>query len=189
MESCEKYYLLFLSVLVSFINVFLANVAFARCGGLDLTIHKHHYEARAIIDQSEDCSIGTYHLIIKTPGRKVSYFTVQREGWLRQMWFEPLNKSQQPSVILWLQNVGSGSYGKLNVYIPSIKHADLYVRTKITSLPLTVKGYQGHDRYTVAEGSLYLSFPRYRPHDPNCCPSDGQALFKYDFQNKKWIEQ
>jgi hypothetical protein len=189
MKSYKSYYLLLLSVLLNMISIFLPSVVFARCHGLDLTIRQHLYEARAIIDESEDCSIGSYHLIIKTPDGKVSRFTAQREGWLQQMWFEPLNKNKQPSVILWLQSTGSGSYGKLDVYVPSVNSNNLYVRTKIAPLPPTVKDYQGHDQYTVTDGVLYLSFPRYKPNDPNYCSSDGQALFKYDFQNKKWVEQ
>jgi hypothetical protein len=189
MKKYTRYHLQLLLFLLSTISVFLSSIAFASCGGLDITLRKYHYEARTIIDEFEDCSIGSYHLIIKTPAGTVSHFTVQRDGWLQQMWVEPLDQSKQPAVILWLQNAGSGSYGALNVYVPSVKNVNVYTRTKIAPLPSTVKGYQGHDQYTVTDGSIYLSFPRYKPNDSSHCPSDGQALFKYDFKNKKWIEQ
>jgi len=191
MKNEKKYRSLLLSVLLSMLSIFLPHMAFADagCGGFDLTIKKYHYEARVLIDESEACGIGNYHLIIKTPGGRVSHFTAQRDGFIQQVWLEPLGKSKQPAVILWVQNVGSGSYGELNVYVPSVPNPNNYVRDKIAPLPSTVKGYGGHEQYMVTDGDIYLIYPRYKPNDPMCCPSDGQAIFRYNFQKKQWIEQ
>ncbi len=189
MKNKKRYYLLLVSAVLSIIGIFSAGMAFAGCNGLDWTIRKYHYEARVIINESEECSIGRYHLIIKTPGGKISNFTSQRDGWIQRIWLEPLGKTTTPSVIVWLQNVGSGSYGIVNVYTPASGQANTYTLLKMASLPSTVKGYEGHDEYTVTDGTIYRAFPRYKSTDPNGCPSGGQALFKYDLQNNQWIEQ
>lgn len=154
--------------------------------GLRMAVEQQHYQVIINVKANESCSLGYYTLSITTPDKKQQALTVERDGTIMAVWVEPLNHSKRPSIIIWTQSAGSGASGKLDVY--SADKNNKFALKKLAPTDKLVAGYMEHENYTVKNGTIYLSFPIYKKTDPNCCPTGGQAKFKYDFQNNQWIK-
>jgi hypothetical protein len=79
-----------------------------------------------------------------------------------------------PEVYVYVTSAGGGSYGSLIAYASNRNRSISSI-----SLPLleddpdAAKGYMGHDRFVVGEGSLVRNFPIYKDEDTNAAPTGG----------------
>lgn len=86
-----------------------------------------------------------------------------------------LNADGSPEVYVFTASAGSGSYGNVHGYGANRKKS----LTEIYLPPLeenkaAMKGYMGHDRFEIVEGSLVRQFPVYLPKDTNANPTSGK---------------
>ena len=100
-------------------------------------------------------------------------------GELQAAWVTDLDGNSRPEVLLWVRTHGSGGYGGLRFV--DVDAAGMVVR-ELPALELEYgQEYRGHDRFTVATGSLVRHFPVYGSEDANCCPSRGEAEVSYGY--------
>lgn len=78
-----------------------------------------------------------------------------------------------------------GSAGALHWYVLFIKNQTIQKVEPPYGYKETEKGrFRGHNSVTITkEGLITENAPLYLPEDPNCCPSGGEALFFFQFEN------
>jgi len=89
-----------------------------------------------------------------------------------------LNSNGLPEIYVFVQGVGSGSYGELVAYAV-MKGSELSPITLPELTGANAKGYQGHDEFQVVEACLARRFPIYKPDDSNAKASGGQRQICY----------
>lgn len=114
---------------------------------------------------------------VEKAGQELATNTQAVEGTVEDAVVTNLNNDKFPELLVFVTDAGSGSYGQL------IGYEFLNQGRRALSLPeLTgpaALGYQGHDTFRVEGQQLVRSFPIYLDADPNCCPSGGQRLVRY----------
>lgn len=137
---------------------------------------------------SEPMSIGSYSLLVYQNNRDafVSGVVGSRTGSVAGTWFDDLDGDDNPEAVVWIRNAGSGGYGELQVH--TLEDA----RLKRIVLPEpnfeVISGYRGRDTFSMQDGVIFRSFPRYRANDRNAEPTGGEIRLKLDFVNRRWIE-
>jgi hypothetical protein len=81
---------------------------------------------------------------------------------------------------VYVQSVGSGSYGSLIAYSANRRKSlsEIHI-PPITDDPKAAKGYRGHDEFRVVESTLVRRFPLYREADSNAKPTGGMRQIQY----------
>ena len=136
----------------------------------------------------EPQSTGSYSLKVYRNNRDgyVTGRVAGRDGSVAGVWFDDLDNDDNPDALVWIRNVGSGSYGQLHAY--TLENAQL----KQVVLPEAgfelVKGYRGRDTYSMEDGRLYRTFPRYRPNDSMADPSGGTIKLRLEFVSRSWVD-
>lgn len=95
-----------------------------------------------------------------------------------------LNGDGYPEVFVFLQSVGSGSYGSAIGYsVNNGKSMSQIAFPNITDHPQASKGYMGHDKFGIQNFSLYQLFPIYKENDTNATPTGGQRIIRYKLKD------
>jgi hypothetical protein len=96
---------------------------------------------------------------------------------------EDLNADGYPEVYVYVTSAGSGSYGLLIAYASNRNRSisPIYL-PPLEDDPEAARGYMGHDRFVVGEGSLVRNFPIYKEGDTNAAPTGGTRQIQYRLQ-------
>jgi hypothetical protein len=138
--------------------------------------------------RSEPMSIGSYSLLVYQNNRDafITGTVGSRNGTVAGTWFDDLDDDGQPEAVVWIRNAGSGGYGKLQVYTLD------QVRLERIVLPEPnfelISDYRGRDKFSMQNGSIYRTFPRYRANDSMAEPTGGEIRLKLDFAGRRWLE-
>lgn len=136
----------------------------------------------------EPQSIGSYAVRIYRNNRD-AYVIGQigsRNGSIAGLWLDDLDDDDKPEVIVWISNAGSGGYGELHVY--TLEKASLPQIILPEPNFKLISGYRGHDAFSLEDGHMYRSFPRYRTNDSMAEPTGGTIRLKLDFNQRLWQE-
>jgi hypothetical protein len=104
----------------------------------------------------------------------------QADGLVVRAEVADLDVDRSPEIYVYVQSVGSGSYGSLIAYAANNRKS----LSEINLLPLdrdqrAAKGYRGHDEFRVAERTLVRRFPVYLDGDTNAKPTGGMRQIHY----------
>ncbi len=91
-----------------------------------------------------------------------------------------LNIDGFPEVLVYLQSVGSGSYGSVIGYsVNNGKSMSSIHFPSIDENSEANEGYMGHDEFAIVESTFNQRFPVYKPGDTNAKPSGGMRQIQY----------
>ena len=91
-----------------------------------------------------------------------------------------LNVDQSPEIYVYVQSVGSGSYGSLVAYAANNRKSlsEIFL-PPVADNAEAAKGYMGHDEFAVVENTFVQRFPIYREGDTNANPTGGTRQLQY----------
>jgi len=96
-----------------------------------------------------------------------------------------LNVDGFPEVLVYIQSVGSGSYGSVIGY--SVNNgksmSQIAPLPEVTENEKTKTGYMGHDEFAIVENNLIQRFPVYKPDDINAKPTGGTRQIQYKLKD------
>jgi len=93
---------------------------------------------------------------------------------------EDLNADGYPELLVYTQSAGSGSYGNVIAYsVNNGKSVSQVYFPPLSENPEAMKGYMGHDEFTLIEASLARRFPIYKEGDTNAQPTGGIRQIQY----------
>jgi hypothetical protein len=142
---------------------------------------------RVTVPPKEPCSIGTYTVTFSRKGAAPQKVTLRRDGTISDVFFEDVTGDGQRDLVVFVTSAGSGAYGLIDIWE---RTGSRYKAGIVADLmPDQRAGYRGHDTYAAAAGVLRRSFPLYREGDPNCCPTGGTAIFRWDAKTNIWIRE
>jgi hypothetical protein len=135
------------------------------------------------VETPNDSSINPVAVRAVVDGKTFAEEGMEADGTVMGVEVEDLNADGYPEVYVYVQSAGSGSYGSLIAYASNRNRSI----TPITLPPLkddpaAAKGYMGHDRFVVGEGSLVRNFPIYKDGDTNTVPTGGTRQIQYRLQ-------
>ncbi len=86
-----------------------------------------------------------------------------------------LDVGGSPEIYVYVQSVGSGSYGSLVAYSANDKKSlsEIYL-PPTTDDPKASEGYMGHDEFRVVDGWLLRRFAVHHDGDSNAKPTGGK---------------
>ncbi len=112
------------------------------------------------------------------------------DGIVTGMEIADLNADQSPEIYVYVQSVGSGSYGSLVAYGANNRKSlsEIYL-PPVTENAEAAKGYMGHDEFAVVESNFVQRFPIYREGDTNANPTGGTRQLQYELTlgEASWI--
>jgi len=93
---------------------------------------------------------------------------------------EDLNGDGYPEILIYTQSAGSGSYGDVIAYsVNNGKSVSQVYLPPLSENPEAIKGYMGHDEFTLIEASLSRRFPIYKKGDTNAQATGGMRQIQY----------
>jgi hypothetical protein len=111
----------------------------------------------------------------------------QREVLLRDgALFSPMEIiGEHAGLVLFTKSVGSGGYGKLE-YLEYGENS-IYPATPISGPTANqIENTMGRDWAWLENNRLFRRWPIYRDTDSNCCPSGGEIVFEYLWDEDRW---
>lgn len=127
------------------------------------------------------------NLTIQPVGLEIDNQTMTHriEGTVMNAEVGDLNIDGFPEVLIYIQSVGSGSYGSVIGY--SVNNGKSM--SQIAPLPevseneKTKTGYMGHDEFAIVEHTFMQRFPIYKPDDINAKPTGGMRQIQYKLKD------
>jgi hypothetical protein len=99
-----------------------------------------------------------------------------------------LDRDGRPEILIFTQSAGSGSYGGVIGYAATATHhLALITMPDLKPDDPALKGYMGHDTFSVNGAVLERRFPVYAPNDPNALPSGGERILRYKLTKAKGV--
>ncbi len=97
-----------------------------------------------------------------------------------------LNNDGSPEIYVFINSVGSGSYGSLVAYAGNhnTSFGTIYL-PPLEDDTIAAKGYMGHDEFSVLNNHLRRRFPLYLQDDTNAQPSGGMREILYNLEQGK----
>jgi len=91
-----------------------------------------------------------------------------------------INSDGSPEIYVYINSVGSGSYGSLVAYSANNKKSlsSIYL-PPLDDDAKNSKGYMGHDQYSLVENTFSQRFPIYNQGDTNAKPTGGMRQLSY----------
>lgn len=121
-------------------------------------------------------------LTISIDGLKSKSAPIEKEidGTVAGAEIADLNSDGSPEVYVYITSAGSGSHGSLVAYaVNKKKSATEIFLPDITENKKLSAGYQGHDEFSVVEGTLARRFPIYKDGDTNTKATGGLRQVSY----------
>ena len=131
-------------------------------------------------------------LTIQPIGLSVDNQTVEHEieGTVMNAEIGDLNTDGFPEVLVYVQSVGSGSYGSIIGYsVNNGKSMSQVYLPEITENQAANAGYMGHDEFAIVENTFVRRFPIYKPGDVNAKPSGGLRQIQYKLKEGEALRQ
>lgn len=133
------------------------------------------------VESPNDRSINQVKVRAQVAERTIGEYDVEADGAITGVEVEDLNADGVPEIYVYVTSVGSGSYGSLIAFAsnrnPSI--TPITLQSLEDEDAAVTKGYMGHDKFQVGEGSLLRRFPVYREGDINSKPTGGTRQIQY----------
>jgi len=111
--------------------------------------------------------------------------THEIEGTVMNAEIGDLNIDGNPEVLVYIQSVGSGSYGSVIGY--SVNNGKSMSRIaplpEVPENPEASNGYMGHDEFAIVENTFIQRFPVYKPGDSNANPTGGMRQIQYKLKD------
>jgi len=129
---------------------------------------------------SNDSSLNI--LTIKPSALKGDNSVIRQEidGTVTRTEVADLNADGSPEIYVYINSVGSGSYGNVIAYSANNnKSLSSIYFPPISDDKVHSKGYMGHDEFMVVENSLVRRFPLYKKNDTNSKPTGGKRDVEY----------
>lgn len=105
---------------------------------------------------------------------------VEVDGSVTDAEVEDLDANGFPEIYVYVTSAGSGSYGSLVAYAANQKKSLTEVfLPDLGEDTANSKGYMGHDRFAIGEGSLLRRFPLYKTGDSNAKPTGKTRQLQY----------
>jgi hypothetical protein len=132
------------------------------------------------VESPNEGSINPVTVRVETSNGKPGPVQVEADGAVTNAEVGDLNGDGYPEIYIYVNSAGSGSYGSLIAYAASSKGPlSAIALPPLADDPGAARGYRGHDRFAVGEGSLLRRFPVYRQGDTNVAPSGGTRQVRY----------
>ncbi len=117
------------------------------------------YTVRYAVGPGENASIGSYaiHVYGYDGDDWMAGLIRPRDGALGHIWLTGGQTQTELRIWVWLESAGSGRYGKLDLLVfdgKTIRHRHLPVPA-----PKYLRGYMGHDDYSVTNGGGLPAVP------------------------------
>jgi len=107
--------------------------------------------------------------------------TREISGELRGAWVADLDRDRNPEIIVWVRGHGSGGYGDYELF--EIEGEKIH-NAQFPSLSESQReGYRGHDQLTTSPSNIIRKFQKYKPNDPNCCPTGEVMEITYGYED------
>jgi hypothetical protein len=150
------------------------------------TVETQGVRAVVSVPEGEAQSLGTYAVMVHFSDAQVQRLTARREGSVSNAWLANLVGDDTLDLIVAFASVGSGSYGSVAVH--ELQGDRFVLRSLRPISPEQRDGYGGHDVFTVKDGRLWRTYPRYLPSDTNAEPTGGSMRLWYAFDEDLWME-
>lgn len=106
------------------------------------------------------------------------------DGTVTNAEIEDLNADGFPEVLVYVQGVGSGSYGSVVGYsVNNGKSMSQIYLPPVTENKEANKGYMGHDEFAIVETTFVQRFPVYKKGDTNANPTGGTRQIQYKLKD------
>jgi len=88
---------------------------------------------------------------------------------------------------IFTESAGSGSAGEFYVYASDNDKILVGIRTpqEPDTIISKIKGYMGHDSFSISKDTLIREFPRYKTNDKNNKPTGGTERIYYQLKDNK----
>ena len=152
----------------------------------EYTVRSAGASARVWVPINEPRSIGTYRAELEWPDGGRDRVTGKRDGMITDVWLSDIEPDGTPELVVAMSSAGSGTYG--SVHVCGRGHGEL-ARVGLRALDDSQRsGYLGHDTFSLENGRLVRSFPRYEEGDSNATPSGQTLRLWYSFADSAWVE-
>lgn len=131
-------------------------------------------------------------LTIEPVGLTVDNQTVTHkiEGTVMNAEIGDLNGDGFPEVLVYIQSVGSGSYGSVICYsVNNGKSMSMIHLPNVAENPEINEGYMGHDEFAIVENTFVQRFPVYKSGDVNAKPTGGMRQVHYKLKDGEALRQ
>ena len=135
----------------------------------------------------EGASMGSYAIYVYDGNDNfIAGLIEPRNGEVHKVWVRE-GKRKTLRLYVWSVSTGSGGYGTLDRYAFGGK-----VLKKLENLPTPkkkfLKGYMGHESYSVSDDKVFMQFPVYKQDDTNANPTGGTQCLEFSLRSGKWSE-
>ena len=165
--------------ILTFTILFSYNIGVAKEQGVfDKTLKKDGISFH--MSCANDSSLN--NLIIVPLGLTIDNSVIKKEvdGIVTGAEVDDLNGDGSPEIYVYINSVGSGSYGSLVAYGSNNKKSlsEIYL-PPLENDATNGKGYMGHDAFTITKNRLVRRFPVYKNNDSNANPTGGTRQLQY----------
>ena len=161
------------------------------------TVHAEPFFAQLVlqgvtfqVESPNDSSINQVIVRATVSGDSLGEVQAEADGTITSVEIEDLNADGYPEIYIYVNSVGSGSYGSLIAYASNRNKSlsEIYLPS-LEDNPEISRGYMGHDEFAVAEGTFLRRFPVYREVDTNAEATGGtrQVQYKLEAGEAGWI--
>lgn len=142
------------------------------------------------VESANDSSINQVIVRANVSGDSLGQMQAEADGTITNVEIEDLNADGYPEIYVYVNSAGSGSYGSLIAYASNRNKSlsEIYLPS-IEDNPEISRGYMGHDKFVVGEGTFVRRFPIYRDGDTNAEPTGGtrQIQYKLEAGEAAWV--
>lgn len=130
------------------------------------------------VESPNNASINAVLLRAITAAGQFASVSAEADGTLVDIEVDDLDANGYPEIYVFVQSVGSGSYGSLIAYASNRNKSITPIHLPDLSAK-QASGYMGHDKFKIGEGKLLRRFPIYLPGDTNSRPTGGMRQIQY----------
>ncbi len=136
------------------------------------------------IGQKESASIGTYLVTLVAPGGKRATVRADRDGTILNAWAADVDADGKFEVIVATQSAGTGSYGRVGIFTWTGKGLKDREVPELNSGQ--IKGYIGHDEFSVSRNQLYRTFPTFVQQANDPAQRTGMRTLRLNLAKFRW---
>ena len=132
------------------------------------------------VESPNDSSMNPVAVRAMAGGQTFAEEGMEADGTITGVEVEDLNADGFPEIYVYVTSAGSGSYGSLIAYASNRNRSlgPIFLPS-LEDDPEAAKGYMGHDKFVVGEGTFARRFPVYREGDTNDKPTGGTRQIQY----------
>lgn len=136
------------------------------------------------VGKREAASIGSYLVTVAASNGKRGTIRADRDGTMVGAWAADVDGDGKFEVIVATQSAGSGSYGKVGVF--TWTGSGLKARAVPELNRTQLKGYMGHDAFSVSRNRLYRTYPIFRQKNNDPAVRTGMRNVRLNLPKFRW---